>query len=141
MKHTRRRFLGSAAAVAAALGIDGFDSSLTAARPEELQSERLRRGLGRSARQQPQVIYTNARVYTMDDRVPRADAFAIEGNRFLAVGAADDVLNLADGHRLTVASSCCAPNEAKLEKPSKIRALVRVVAILKSLSPFPFFHS
>ena len=25
MEHTRRRFLGSAAAIAAALGIDGFD--------------------------------------------------------------------------------------------------------------------
>lgn len=96
MKHTRRRFLGSAAAVAAALGIDGFDGSLTAAPPKDLQPGRSPRGLGRRALRQPQIIYTNARVYTMDDRVPRADAFAIEGDRFLAVGAADDVLNLAD---------------------------------------------
>ena len=95
MEHTRRRFLGSAAAVAAALGIDGFDSSLTAAPPKDLPSERLRRGLGRGTRQQPQIIYTNARVYTIDNRVPRAEAFAIDEDRFLAVGAADDILNLA----------------------------------------------
>ncbi|MCH8813268.1 MAG: hypothetical protein IID07_15695, partial [Gemmatimonadetes bacterium] len=95
MEHTRRRFLGSAAAVAAALGIDGFDSSLTAAPPKGLRYQRLRRGLGRSARQQPRVIYTNARIYTMDDRVPRAEAFAIDDDRFLAVGTADDILNLA----------------------------------------------
>ena len=38
MEHTRCRFLGSAAAIAAALGIDGFDSSLTAAPPKDLPS-------------------------------------------------------------------------------------------------------
>lgn len=37
MEPTRRRFLGSAAAVAAALGIDGFDSSLTAAPPKDFR--------------------------------------------------------------------------------------------------------
>ncbi len=95
MEPTRRRFLGSAAAIAAALGIDGFDSSLTAAPPKGVPSGRLRGGLGQGARQQPQVVYTNARVYTMDDRVPRAQAFAIDDDRFLAVGAADDLLNLA----------------------------------------------
>ena len=31
----------------------------------------------------------------MDERVPRAEAFAIDDDRFLAVGAADDILNLA----------------------------------------------
>ncbi len=96
MGPTRRRFLGSAAAVAAALGIDGFDSSLNTAPPKDLQPGRSPGGLGRGALRQPQVIYRNARVYTMDERVPRADAFAIEGDRFLAVGTADDVLNLAD---------------------------------------------
>ena len=86
MEHTRRRFLGSAAAIAAALGIDGFDSSLTAAPPKDLPSGPWRRGFGRGARQEPQVIYTNARVYTMDERVHRAEAFAIDDDRFLAVG-------------------------------------------------------
>ena len=56
MEHTRRRFLGSAAAVAAALGIDGFDSSLTVAPPKDFPSGPWRRGFGRGARQQPQVI-------------------------------------------------------------------------------------
>ena len=50
MEHTRRRFLGSAAAAAAALGIDGFDSSLTAARPKDLQPERSPRGVGGGSR-------------------------------------------------------------------------------------------
>ena len=94
MEHTRRRFLGSAAAIAAALGLDGFDSSLTAAPPKDLPSGPWRRGLGRGARQEPQVLYTNARVYTIDERVPRAEAFAIDEDRFLAVGAADDSMGI-----------------------------------------------
>ena len=36
----------------------------------------------------------NARVYTVDDALPRAEAFAVRGDRFIAVGSTDDVRNL-----------------------------------------------
>jgi len=40
------------------------------------------------------LIVTNANVYTIDDDLPRAEALAVRGGRFLAVGSNDDVLNL-----------------------------------------------
>ena len=33
-----------------------------------------------------ELIVTNARVFTMDQAVPRAEAFAVTGGRFSAVG-------------------------------------------------------
>jgi predicted amidohydrolase YtcJ len=43
----------------------------------------------------PELIVVNARVYTLDERLPRAEAFAIRGGRFEAVGNSTDVRNLA----------------------------------------------
>ena len=43
----------------------------------------------------PDLIVVNAKVYTVDDRLPKAEAFAIKGGRFLAVGSSADVRNLA----------------------------------------------
>ncbi len=43
----------------------------------------------------------NARVYTMDTRSPNAEAFAVKGDRFTAVGTTSDVRNLA-GKNTTV---------------------------------------
>ena len=40
------------------------------------------------------LIVSNANVYTIDDALPRAEAFAIKSGHFLAVGANGDVLNL-----------------------------------------------
>ena len=86
MAHSRRQFLGSAVAVAAAFGIDGFEDARTAGAPRIAPPARSRA---------PGLIFTNARVYTIDDALPQAEAFAIEGDRFMAVGSADDVMNLA----------------------------------------------
>ncbi|MDE2905178.1 MAG: amidohydrolase [Acidobacteriota bacterium] len=36
----------------------------------------------------------DAQVYTVDDALPRAEAFAVRGDRFVAVGSTDDVRNL-----------------------------------------------
>jgi len=41
------------------------------------------------------IILENATIHTMDPANPRADAVAIAGGRFLAVGSKDDVANLA----------------------------------------------
>lgn len=47
----------------------------------------------------PDMIVVNANVYTVDPALPRAEAFAILGGRFQAVGSNDDIRNLA--HRTT----------------------------------------
>ena len=43
----------------------------------------------------PDLIVVNARVRTMDPASPRAQAFAVKGDRFLAIGSTADVRNLA----------------------------------------------
>jgi predicted amidohydrolase YtcJ len=40
------------------------------------------------------LVVLNARVYTVDDSQPRAEAFAVKNGRFVAVGSTDDVRNL-----------------------------------------------
>jgi predicted amidohydrolase YtcJ len=39
-------------------------------------------------------VLLNGRVYTVDDALPRAEAFAVKNGRFVAVGSSDDVRNL-----------------------------------------------
>jgi hypothetical protein len=83
----RRTFLGSA--LAAGLGIDpgGWTEASRATR---------RGAVAASVREQPpEFIVVNARVYTVDDALPRAEAFAVQGGRFTAVGGNADVRNLA----------------------------------------------
>ena len=41
-----------------------------------------------------ELVVTNARVYTMDQAVPRAEAFAVTGGRFAAVGSNDAIRRL-----------------------------------------------
>ena len=50
----------------------------------------------------PDTIVVNANVYTVDDRRPKAQAFAIKGNRFLAVGSTADVRRLAGSGTRTI---------------------------------------
>ena len=40
-------------------------------------------------------MVVNARVLTSDDNMPRAEAFAVRDDRFIAVGSSSDILNLA----------------------------------------------
>ena len=42
----------------------------------------------------PDLVVFNARVYTVDPRMPRAQAFAVKGSRFVAVGSNDDIRSL-----------------------------------------------
>jgi len=44
----------------------------------------------------PEVALVNGRVLTMDEELPRAEAFAIKNGRFVAIGTNDDVRNLID---------------------------------------------
>jgi hypothetical protein len=49
----------------------------------------------------PDLVVVNAKVYTMDPRAPQAQAFAVRGDRFVAVGSSSDIRNLA-GKNTTV---------------------------------------
>src|SRR5262245_16686580 len=44
---------------------------------------------------EPDLIVVNAKVYTMDAAVPRAEAFAVKGGRFVAIGTSADIKALA----------------------------------------------
>jgi predicted amidohydrolase YtcJ len=72
-RRTRRDILGAAGA------------GLAAATP-------ISRALAQSTA--PELVVINARVWTVDDRLPRAQAFAVKDSRFLAVGSNDDVRSL-----------------------------------------------
>ncbi len=43
----------------------------------------------------PELVVLNARVYTMDGRTPRAEAFAVSNSRFVAMGTSADIKSLA----------------------------------------------
>ncbi|MBC7520908.1 MAG: amidohydrolase [Sandarakinorhabdus sp.] len=82
--HDRRRFLATAAA-GAAMGVAG---AARAGVPAFANSARA--GVGDA-----DLIVTNARVHSVDDRMPLASAFAVRGGRFVLVGGNDDVRALA----------------------------------------------
>jgi predicted amidohydrolase YtcJ len=48
-------------------------------------------------RTEPELILYNGNIWTVDPLLPRAQAVAISGGRFMAVGSNDDVLHLAAG--------------------------------------------
>ncbi len=73
----RRQFVSSTAIAGAALLPAGH--SLLAAEAPGISADQL---------------LVNARIYTMDDRLPRTEAIALRGNRILAVGNRADLLRL-----------------------------------------------
>ena len=81
-KFSRRKFIGSSSALAAAgLGLP-MQSTLSAAQTIDSRSA-------------PDYVVINARVLTSDDNMRRAEAFAVKDDRFIAVGTSSDILNLA----------------------------------------------
>jgi len=82
----RRHFINTAGASLAALAgapelMAGMQAGQSAPQP----------GGGAS----PDLVVINAAVYTMDARAPRAEAFAVAGDRFVAVGSTSDIRNLS----------------------------------------------
>ncbi|MAK94045.1 MAG: amidohydrolase [Gammaproteobacteria bacterium] len=81
-KLSRRKFIGSSSALAAAgLGLPG--QSVLAQPQADL------RGAA------PDYVVINARVFTSDPENPSTEAFAVKGDRFLAVGSSADIRALA----------------------------------------------
>src|SRR5260370_4345421 len=63
---------------------------------------------------EPDLIVVNAKVYTVDAAMPRAEAFAVKAGRFLAVGSSADMKALAgkstqtyDAKGMTVVPGFC----------------------------------
>jgi predicted amidohydrolase YtcJ len=75
--HNRRKFIGSLAGGIA--GVAGAQSLRTAA----------------TAGIEPDLVVFNAKVYTVDARNPRAEAFAVKTGRFVALGSTPDMRALA----------------------------------------------
>ena len=80
-KYSRRKFIGSSTALAAGLGLP-TQSVLAAAAPISSQVA-------------PDYVVINAKVFTIDEDQPQAEAFAVKGDRFTAVGSSSDMRNLA----------------------------------------------
>ncbi len=86
---SRGEFLGIGAMLAAGFGVGGWELSASERRAKKTFGSR--QVAGGSA---PDLVVLNGRVYTMDDAMPRAEAFAVKDGRFVAVGGSDDIRNL-----------------------------------------------
>src|SRR5688572_9811092 len=96
-RRSRREFMGLTAgtAAAAAFGVPWFTrtvGALAAAQPGNAD-----------------LVVINANVYTVDSRLPKAQAFAVKNSRFMAIGTNDEIKSLAgkdtrtiDAKRMTV---------------------------------------
>jgi predicted amidohydrolase YtcJ len=84
-KYTRGEFLGLGAMLAGAAALTKLPFSRAMAQPRQAPV----------APETPDFILVGGRVLTMESDVPRAEAFAVKGGRFVAVGSNADVRNLA----------------------------------------------
>ena len=85
-RHDRRQFISAtSAALAAIAGAPELAAAQAAAAAQTV-------GTGGGS---PDLIVINAKVYTMDARTPRAEAFAVSAGRFTAVGSTSDIKGLA----------------------------------------------
>jgi predicted amidohydrolase YtcJ len=50
----------------------------------------------------PDLVVLNAKVYTLDSRMPKAEAFAVRDSRLVAVGSSEEIRNLAGKRTRTV---------------------------------------
>ncbi|MFN7985012.1 MAG: amidohydrolase family protein [Vicinamibacterales bacterium] len=88
-RHSRRGFMGlTGGALAGALGAPWFTSTVAGAAGAE----------GGNA----DLVVTNAKVYTVDTRLPRAEAFAVKNSRFIAVGTNAEIRGLIGKDTRTV---------------------------------------
>jgi hypothetical protein len=82
-RQSRREFVGITGAGIASLACGGWWKSVARAQEPDLSSG------------EPELVVYNARVHTVDRRLPTAGAFAVKRGRFLAVGTTADMKALA----------------------------------------------
>ncbi|MQA92709.1 MAG: amidohydrolase family protein, partial [Gemmatimonas sp.] len=83
-KMTRSEFLRGSAKLAAAVGLGSLPAACAEEGGEDVGTAELA----------PDLALVNGKVYTIDDQLPEAEAFAIKNGRFVAVGSSDDIRNL-----------------------------------------------
>src|SRR5947209_14800890 len=94
---SRRDFMGlTAAGVAGALTPDWIHAAGHHARPGTPV------WAATSAAIDPDLIVLNAKVYTVDPAMPRAEAFAVKDSRFVAIGSSSDVRILGGQRTQTI---------------------------------------
>ena len=86
---SRREFMGlTVGAVAGTVGSPWFSRTVAAAAGAEAGDADL--------------VVTNAKVYSVDSRLPRAEAFAVSNGRFIAVGTNDEIAGLVGADTRTI---------------------------------------
>ena len=68
-----------------------------------------------TTRDEAELAVLNGRVFTVDDAQPRAEAFAVRGGRFIAVGSTADIRNLVTA-RTTVIDAGGRDGDARLHR-------------------------
>ena len=125
-KFSRRKFISSSSALAAAgIGLPST-AALAAAAPTDTQSA-------------PDYVVLNARVLTIDNNMPQAEAFAVKGDRFVAVGTASDIRNLASSRTEIIDAEGMTITPGFIDAHSHpagagVNELVQVNADLRSVS-------
>ena len=94
-RHSRREFMGLTAA-----GVAGMLAPPSFATARAASPERISQGSQSAPTADADLVVFNAKVYTMDPAAPRAEAFAIHGGRFVAVGSTAGIKGLI-GKRTT----------------------------------------
>jgi predicted amidohydrolase YtcJ len=85
-KYSRGEFLSLSALMAGAVALTKVPFSRAVAQQPRLAPV---------PPESPEFILVNGRIFTMDATAPRAEAFAVKYNRFVAVGSNSDIRNLA----------------------------------------------
>ena len=133
---TRKQFLSIGAALAGATSLARLPTALRTPRPDDLPPMR-QKGAGIEA----DIIVVNGRALTQDATMPRAAAIAIKDGRFLAVGSASDIRNLAtartkviDAARMTVLPGFidCHAHPSGVGELFDVNANVRTLAELQA---------
>jgi len=99
-RQSRREFMGlTAAGVAGVLGRPLLGDARGGSVPSAWRGVS---GAQSSSGTDADLVVYNAKVYTMDAAVPRAEAFAVSGGRFVAVGRTADIRGLAGKRTVTL---------------------------------------
>lgn len=122
--YTRGEFLGLSALIAggAVLRRIPFARAMPASQPAQVD---------------PDLIVINARVYTVDPARPAAEAFAVKGDRFVAVGSTSEIRNLATPRTRVIDAGRMAVTPGFIDThchPSGVDELYGVNAGLRTVS-------
>ncbi len=95
-EYTRGEFLGMGAVLATGFGIGDWEPGDARPRAPAPPGTSSPGPIQASRSVAPDLVVVNARVYTVDDALPRAEAFAVKDGRFIAVGSTSDIRNLVE---------------------------------------------